>query len=114
MPSEESHEGFAIFSSMSTPETLKSAPRPSFPIRVSDRGPRPFDLESQERVMRWKHLYPFSWFPLWEIQPDMELIKDVAREHLNTCGFDSEAITVEYFSAGTHNKLYTISETRSN
>lgn len=108
MPSEETDEGRAIFSPMSPPEIIKSTPRTPFPIRISDQGPEPFDLESQERVMRWKHLLAFSWFPVWEIEPDMELIKEVARDHLNTCGFDSNTLTVEYFAGGTHNKLYII------
>lgn len=107
-PSEESDEPCAIFPSMSSPEIIKSAPRSLFPIRVSDQGPKPFDLESQERVMRWKHLTAFEWFPVWEIEPDLEIIKDVARYHLGSCGFDSDAIMVEYFAGGTHNKLYTI------
>ena len=113
MPSEESEEDCAISSSMATPEIFRSVPRSNFPIRVSDHGPRPFDIECQERVMRWKHLFPFTWFPTWETEPDMELIKEVARDHLHTCGFDSDVITVEYFAAGTYNKLYTINTTHT-
>ena len=108
MPSEKTAEDFAIFPSMSAPEIIKSTPKPPFPIRVSDQGPQPFDLKSQERVMRWKHLNAFEWFPVWEIELVIELIKDVAREYLDACGFDSDAITVETFARGTHNKLYTI------
>lgn len=108
MASEETDEDCAIFATMCPPEIIKSTPRTPFPIHVSDQGPKPFDLTSQARVMRWKHLFAFCWFPVWEIEPDMELIKEVARDHLNTCGFDNDTITVEYFAGGTHNKLYTI------
>ena len=61
--------------------------------------------------MRWKHLIAFEWFPTWKIEPDVQLIKDVLQDHLNTCGFNSDAITVDFFAAGTHNKLYTINTT---
>ncbi|MCJ1306293.1 hypothetical protein MMC08_009113 [Hypocenomyce scalaris] len=111
MPSEESDENAVPTSSISTLKIIRSAPRRQFPIRISDQGPLPFDLQSQERVMRWKHLIAFDWFPTWKTEPDTKLIEEVVRDHLNTCGFNSDAITVEYFAAGTHNKLYTINTT---
>ncbi|MCJ1258295.1 hypothetical protein MMC24_006127 [Lignoscripta atroalba] len=92
----------------SRPDTLRKIPRPRFPIRFSDERPQPFSLETQKRIMRWRH----SWIrvprPDWMIEPDFEVIKDTIRPVLHMLGADGDNFKVENLTDGAHNKIYTI------
>ncbi|MCJ1300282.1 hypothetical protein MMC08_003078 [Hypocenomyce scalaris] len=112
MPSEPSDDDPASPTSMATSHIIKSVPRSQFPVRVSDKGPQPFDLRVQKRVMRWR-CRPFSLDtdPVWIVEPDLKLIKEVAQTHLELCGLSGDAITIEFFAEGAYHKLYTINTT---
>lgn len=112
MDSDLSDEGYCSPTSLSISHIIKSVPRCQFPIRVSDGGPPPFDLRAQNRVMRWRcRPYSLDSEPVWIVEPDLGLIKDVARTHLERCGFSSKDITVEFFAEGGYHKLYAINTT---
>lgn len=106
--------------SVATPPSTPTPPSPALllekpdskqhrPLCVSREGPPKDPLARQEGILGWER-DPFgTWLPQWEMEPDLELIKETVSPYGFLCGFSSEDITVQFLAEGLWNKVYTVS-----
>jgi len=96
---------------LSDTDVIRTIPKPEFPIRVNNDGPRIFSLEAQRCIMRWRQTEPCDdvHMPVWLVEPDITCIKDITKPYLQLLGCESDDILVEYLDEGSWHKVYTIS-----
>ena len=93
------------------PVVFKSIERPLYPIAMSSSGPRPFSLEAQKGIMRWKYLQDDDAEPYWIMQPDLQQIKETIKPALSLLKLDADGAKISWLAEGAWHKVYTVSTT---
>ena len=85
-------------------------PRPVFPIRMFDDGPRDFSLQAQMRWLKWDHRL-FSTGCEWRVEPPIKGLKKLLRPALKKLSVCAQKFKIKLLGVGGFNSAYTVTVT---
>ena len=93
------------------PKTYCKIPRPVFPIRMSDDGPKEFSLQAQMHWVKWR--YRLGCLPEceWRVEPPIRGLKKLLWPALRKLSGRAQSLKIEFLSVGGYNSAYTVTVT---
>ncbi|EKG20484.1 Aminoglycoside phosphotransferase [Macrophomina phaseolina MS6] len=80
------------------------------PVCINSSGPPKLSCKFFENKMVWEYNpWTCDYEAKWKIDPSIEVITELARNHYELCSLPNEDINVEFLAEGSFNKVYTVS-----